>query len=75
MTTLTVTLSLNKLVPRMTSGFPKVFLFFGLLSTPAPLAILIVGRDVVLGCMALYHRYRSLPVPVSTESSALSNDV
>jgi len=44
MTTLTVTLSLNKLVP-------------------PPLAILIVGRDVVLGCMALYHRYRSLPVP------------
>lgn len=44
MTTLTVTLTINHLVP-------------------LPLAILIVGRDVLLGVMALYHRYRSLPGP------------
>jgi len=48
MTTLTVTLTMNSLVP-------------------LPLAILIVGRDVLLGVMALYHRYRSLPAPKTLE--------
>lgn len=33
--------------------------------TPVPLAVIIIGRDVLLGISAFYWRYISLPPPVS----------
>jgi len=67
MTTLTVTLAIKGLLPRMCSSFMLKMLPY--LSTcfshRVPLAVIILGRDILLSLSAFYIRYKSLPAPVS----------
>ena len=62
MTTLTVTLALKEMLPRWVSSLlQKSFLT----KASVPLAVIILGRDVLLSISAFYIRYTSLPHPVS----------
>ena len=65
MTTLTVTLAIKDLIPgELWATSAEFLLIYSII--PAPLAILILGRDFLLGVSAFYIRYTSLPSPVSS---------
>ena len=74
MTTLAVTLAWNGALPStllalQTLSKPRVLLDFASdhqceLTRPVPLAVLIIGRDVLLSLSAFYWRYSTLPEPV-----------
>ena len=64
MTTLTVTLAMKSLIPGMWHWHR--FLLFAEYSDIVPLAVIILGRDVLLSLSAFYIRYTSLPPPVSS---------
>ena len=70
MTTLTVTLTMKDMLPGW-SGSRLQFRFFTLFKVP--LAILILGRDILLGLSAFYIRYTSLPHPVGPSHSHFSS--
>lgn len=65
MTTLTVSLAYKEMLPsmfyrlgaRLTAEFDRE-------TIQVPLAVLILGRDVLLSLSAFYYRYISLPEPV-----------
>jgi hypothetical protein len=66
MTTLTVTLTMKELIPGLLC---VKFAYFSMrIHSPAavPLAVIILGRDVLLSLSAFYIRYTSLPAPVRT---------
>jgi len=66
MTTLTVTLAIQDLLPSM--FWYHILMSFFMSVSSAPLAIVIIGRDVLLSLSAFYIRYTSLPHPVCSES-------
>ena len=66
MTTLTVTLTMKALLPgKLCNASRCVFSTCTHLSAVVPLAVIILGRDVLLSLSAFYIRYTSLPAPVS----------
>jgi len=62
MTTLTITLTMRELIPGLYSSSFAVILTHQWRSVP--LAVIILGRDVLLSLSALYIRYSTLPNPV-----------
>jgi cardiolipin synthase len=68
MTTLTVTLAMQGLLPgTLRSSFRVIVACLTFFRT-VPLAVIILGRDVLLSLSAFYIRYTSLPEPVSDNS-------
>ena len=61
MTVVTVALAMKGMLPGILSYRYKTASIFSLLTVP--LAILILGRDIILGIAAIYYRYISLPPP------------
>ena len=64
MTTLTVTLAVKGLLPGMISVRILVYIIQTEFTSPVPLAIIILGRDILLSLAAFVIRYRTLPPPV-----------
>lgn len=63
MTTLTVTLAMKAMIPGKYTSHACIGIV-GLLPPTVPLAIIILGRDVLLSLSAFYIRYKTLPAPV-----------
>jgi cardiolipin synthase len=63
MTTLTITLALRGLLPGASVSLMTLSLILTTFIS-APLAVVIIGRDVLLSVSAFYIRYTSLPEPV-----------
>jgi hypothetical protein len=63
MTTLTITLALRGLLPGSSASLMNLSLILTT-HTLVPLAVVIIGRDVLLSVSAFYIRYTSLPEPV-----------
>lgn len=63
MTTLTVTLAMKDLIPSSYRSLVSITLITDFISV-VPLAVIILGRDVLLSLSAFYIRYTSLPQPV-----------
>jgi cardiolipin synthase (CMP-forming) len=62
MTTLTITLTIKGLLPGVSIFLSCSVCLFTIFSVP--LAVVILGRDVLLSLSAFYIRYTSLPYPV-----------
>lgn len=73
MTTLTVTLAIKGLLPRTLFTLTNQHGKFHRLSRghdlSVPLAVIILGRDILLSLAAFIIRYRTLPPPVSIPTS------
>ena len=65
MTVLAVTLTIRGLLPGRCSNLYRLPSFLFIRKT-VPLAILIIGRDVLLSLSAFFWRYSTLPPPVRT---------
>lgn len=61
-TTLVVTLTMKGLIPRKCAALTFLSIYSTYLLVP--LAVIIMGRDVLLSISAFYIRYTSLPAPV-----------
>ena len=66
MTTLVVTLTMKGLLPR-TSVVSSLLKLIITETNAVPLAVIVLGRDVLLSFAAFYIRYTSLSAPVRTK--------
>jgi cardiolipin synthase len=66
MTTLTATLAMQELIPGkwLLCSLSVLVVLTKTSTSSVPLAIIILGRDVLLSLAAFYIRYSSLPPPV-----------
>ena len=68
-TTLTVTLAMSHLLPRALTAI--IVYSHADSGDIVPLAVIIIGRDVLLSISAFYYRYISLPQPVCRQTFSL----
>ena len=72
MTTLVLTFTLKGFLPRMFIQFTLERRKWLTWAYSVPLAVVIIGRDVLLSLSAFYIRYTSLPVPVRSHPAGIS---